>query len=126
MKTNFLNTSALALGLLLAACGSNEGANTQNEVAADDNMSAMMADPNNPFAQAEMQMSERMMAAVGANASETWVRKMIEHHGGAIAMNDILIRQGGDPAVVEKARKTSEDQGREVQQLQRMLQAGGI
>ena len=126
MKTNFLNSSAVSFALLLAACGSNDGAqNSQNE-AADDNMSAMMADPNNPFAQAEMQMHERMMAAVGANASETWVRKMIEHHRGAIAMNDILIRQGGEPAVVEKARKTSEDQGREVEQLTRMLQAGGI
>lgn len=127
MKTNFLNSSAVALGLLLAACGSYEGAqNSQNEAAADDNMSSMMADPNNPFAQAEMQMSERMMAAVGANASETWVRKMIEHHRGAVAMNDLLIRQGGDPAVIEKARKTSEDQGREIQQLERMLEAGSI
>jgi uncharacterized protein (DUF305 family) len=126
MKTNFLNSSAVALALFLAACGSNEGANTENEASAGDNMSAMTADPNNPFAQAEMQMHDRMMAAQGANASETWVRKMIEHHQGAIAMNDILISQGGEAAVVAKARQTSQDQGREVQQLQRMVQAGGI
>ena len=126
MKTNWLNSSAIALGLLVAACGSNEGAqNSQNEAAGAD-MNAMMADPANPFAQSEMQMHERMMAAQGANASETWVRKMIEHHRGAIAMNDILMRQGGDPAVLDKARKTSADQGKEVQQLQRLLEAGGI
>ena len=128
MKTNLLNSSAVAMGLLLlAACGSNDGAqNSQNEASAGEDMNAMIADPNNPFAQSEMQMHERMMAAQGANASETWVRKMIEHHRGAIAMNDVLIGQGGDAAVLEKARKTSEDQGREVEQLERMLRAGGI
>ena len=68
-----------------------------------------------------MQMHERMMAAQGANASETWVRKMIEHHRGAIEMSNVLVNQGGEQAVVEKARKTAEDQRREIQELERML-----
>ncbi|OYX46296.1 MAG: DUF305 domain-containing protein, partial [Sphingomonas sp. 32-66-10] len=51
-----------------------------------DNMPGM----NTPFMPAEMAMHEKMMKAKGANASETWVRKMIEHHRGAIAMSQIV------------------------------------
>jgi uncharacterized protein (DUF305 family) len=89
-------------------------------------MSAMAHDPNNPYGQSEMQMHERMMAAVGANASETWVRKMIEHHRGAVDMTNVLIGQGGDEPVLGKARKAVDDQGREIQLLERMLAGGGI
>ena len=39
----------------------------------------------NPYGPAEMQMHEKMMAATGADASETWVRKMIEHHRGGVS-----------------------------------------
>jgi uncharacterized protein (DUF305 family) len=123
---------AASMLALLSACSGGGGESEDQTAAAPaeqapgDNMAAMASDPNNPYGQAEMQMHERMMAAQGANASETWVRKMIEHHRGAIAMNDIVIGLGGEPAVIEKARKTSEDQRKEIQQLERMLQAGGI
>src|SRR3546814_10880199 len=75
-----------------------------------------------------MQMHERMMAAQGANASETWVRKMIEHHRGAIDMSKVLIGLGEDAPgpVLAMARKTVSDQGKEIQELERMLQAGDI
>ena len=129
MKTfRTLAAAASALAILSACSGSdtsNETATT-NEAAPADNMSAMANDPNNPYGQSEMQMHERMMAAVGANASETWVRKMIEHHRGAVDMSNVLIAQGGDAPVLAKARKTVEDQGREIQMLERMLQGGGI
>jgi uncharacterized protein (DUF305 family) len=72
-----------------------------------------------------MQMNERMMAAVGVNASETWVRKMIEHHRGGVAMSQILFDQGGEQRFVEMARMTIDKQQREIGELERML-AGGI
>ena len=74
------------LALLSACGGSDENQSAQSngqEPMANESAHAM---PSGPFAQAEMQMNERMMAAVGANASETWTKKMIEHHRGAIAM----------------------------------------
>lgn len=127
--TRFMTTTAAVAALALTAACSGEQAAENNQATAtapdataDTNMA--MADPNNPYAQAEMQMGERMMAAVGQNAAETWVRKMIEHHRGAIEMSDILERQGGDPQVVEKARETAEAQRRELQELERMLQGG--
>lgn len=56
----------------------------------------MMATAANPYAPGEMKMHERMMSAMGADASETWVRKMIEHHRGAIEMSRTAIAQAKD------------------------------
>jgi uncharacterized protein (DUF305 family) len=122
IKRALLATSLLAL---LTACGrdSNETAqaNSQQPMA-NESTHAM---PSGPFAQAEMQMHERMMAVVGANASETWAGKMIEHHRGAVAMSQVLIDRGGEQRFVQMARTTIEKQQREIGELERML-AGGI
>jgi uncharacterized protein (DUF305 family) len=127
IRAIFAAASVLAI---VSACSGGEPENqtaaATNEAMPADNMSAMANDPNNPYGQAEMQMHERMMAAVGANASETWVRKMIEHHRGAIDMSNVLIGLGGDAPALAMARKTVSDQGKEIQELENMLQAGGI
>lgn len=124
LKHSLLGTSLLAL---LTACG---GAGDDNQTAQANSQQPMAnesarAMASGPFAQAEMQMNERMMAAVGANASETWARKMIEHHRGAVAMSQILIDQGGEQRFVEMARMTVDKQQREIGELERMV-AGGI
>jgi uncharacterized protein (DUF305 family) len=124
LRHTLLATSLLAL---LAACG---GAGDKANQSAQANSQQQTANgsahamPSGPFAQADMQMSERMMAAVGANASETWLRKMIEHHRGAVAMSQILIDQGGEQRFVEMARMTVDKQQREIGELERMLAAG--
>lgn len=113
---------------LAAGCGGASGSNNQS--AAADNMQAPAmndmthAMPSGPFSQAELEMNERMMAATGANASEAWARKMIEHHRGAVAMSQILIDQGGDAQFVQMARETIEKQQREIGELERMVAAG--
>lgn len=122
---------AICTGMLLslAACGQEGASNDQASAQTDTNTSLnqmTMSDPNNPFSQAEMQMHKRMMAVQGANASETWVRKMIEHHRGAVDMSNVIIGLGGDAPVLALARKIVSDQGKEVQELERLLQAGGI
>lgn len=128
MTRSIMTTAALAALALTAACSGEQAAENNQatavapEMSADANMA--VADPNNPFAEAEMQIGERMVAAVGQNAAETWVRKMIEHHRGAIAMSEILEAQGGDPEVLEKARETAQEQRRELQELEAMLQGG--
>jgi uncharacterized protein (DUF305 family) len=123
-----LRRSVLAVSLLAmaAACG---GGSTDNQSAVNGQEAvgngSAQAMPTGPFAQAEMRMHERMMAATGANASETWVRKMIEHHRGAVEMSQVFIEAGGDPAFVQMARTGAEKQQREIGELERML-AGGI
>lgn len=120
---------AVSLLAMAAACGGSSS--TGNRSTAATNMNDTMGNgsaqamPSGPFSQAEMQMHERMTAATGANASETWVRKMIEHHRGAVGMSQVLIEGGGDPAFVEMARTGAEKQQREIGELERML-AGGI
>lgn len=72
-----------------------------------------------------MQMHKRMIAATGANASETWVRKMIEHHRGAVEISRVLIKAGGDAAFVQMARAGAEKQQPQIGELERLV-AGGI
>src|SRR3546814_15439 len=82
-------------------------------------------DQTNPYAEVVQQMRQRMMAATGVNPSETWMRKMIEHHRGGVAISNVLFDLGGDPQILEKARMTARDQAREAEELERMLQSGG-
>lgn len=77
--------------------------------------------PDKPFAPAMMKMEQAMMAATGSTLGETWARKMIEHHRGAIDMADIMLRQGGDPKILENARMTKDKQTKEIAELQKML-----
>lgn len=126
-----ITRSAVAVSLIAMAAGCGGGSSTNNQTAASANMPASAenasgeAMPSGPYAQSEMQMHERMMVATGANASETWVRKMIEHHRGAVAMSQVLIDGGGDPGLVRMARTGAEKQQREIGELERLL-AGGI
>ncbi|MBA3525517.1 MAG: DUF305 domain-containing protein [Pseudomonadota bacterium] len=122
MRKTFLMGAASAMALLVAACGSNEEP-AQNEIVAANDMNMAMADPNNPFAQAEGQMHQAMAAAVGADPSDTWIRKMIEHHRGAVAMSDIVLAQNPTPDVRAMAEKTKTDQSREISKLEAMLSA---
>ena len=86
-----------------------------------DNMPGM----NTPFMPAEMAMHEKMMKAKGANASETWARKMIEHHRGAIAMSQIVLRQGPDAKTRQMAQKSIAEQNKSIGELQAMLRSMG-
>jgi uncharacterized protein (DUF305 family) len=114
--------TALALSMALSSCGGSE--EPAGNMAVGNEMNAMMADPNNPFAQSEMKMHEAMMAAVGTNAADTWVKKMIEHHRGAVEMSQLLLGQGITGHVADMARQTIESQNREIQLLEKLVAAG--
>ena len=88
-------------------------------------MAAMMKNtPANPYAEAGMAMHHKMMV-VGADASETWARQMIEHHRGAIAMSRIVALQAGDKELRTMAQKIVSMQVREVASLQSWLKRHG-
>ncbi len=80
--------------------------------------------PANPYAEAGMAMHHKMMV-VGANASETWTRQMIEHHRGAIAMSKIAVTQASDKEVRTMAQKVVTMQEKEVASLQSWLKRHG-
>lgn len=121
MNTNLLGVGALALALTLSACGKSEEAT--NGVAAENGMNTTMADAG-PFASADMQMSDAMKKAVGVDASDTWVRKMIEHHRGAVAMSDIALPLARDPNVRRMAQMTIDTQTKEIAELEQMVATG--
>ena len=121
MKKTLFGMSALALVFSLAACGGAK--EPANEVVAND-MNAMMADPNNPFAQSETAMDQAMMAAVGVNAGDSWVSKMIEHHRGAIDMTRIGLAQNPTEDVAQMAQSTIDKQGNEIADLEQLVAAG--
>ena len=124
MKKKLLSSAASAIAVLVAACGINDEA-AQNDAAGND-MNAIMADASNPFAQSEMQMNERMMAAVGTDVGDSWVRKMIEHHQGAVEMSQIVLQQNPRADVAEMARMTIEKQGKEIEDLRRLVKQGSL
>lgn len=81
--------------------------------------------PANPYAESQMRMHKSMMGAVGADASETWVRKMIEHHRGAVEMSKIAVAQAKDKETRDKAQKTMGMQNKEIAELQAWLKRHG-
>ena len=121
--------SAIALLAGLSACGSRtETANNvvTNEATNDmaGNMANMTRDPANPFAQSEGEMDKAMAAAVGTNAADTWARKMIEHHRGAVAMSRVALVQGASGDVAKMAQDTIDMQGKEITVLEEMVASG--
>jgi uncharacterized protein (DUF305 family) len=86
---------------------------------------SMPATAANPYGPAEMQMHEKMMAAMGADAGETWTRKMIEHHRGAVEMSQVALRSTQNPEVRREAQKTIDSQNREIAMLNAMLRKMG-
>lgn len=86
-------------------------------------LSKSAADPASlePYRSAGMAMHEAMMSAKGANVSETYLRKMLAHHRGAIALSDVVIAQGTDSRVRAAAQKTRADQAKEAAMIEAML-----
>lgn len=121
MHRTILIAATSALALAMGACGSGEEAS--NQLAAND-MNSMAADASDRFANAEMQMNERMMAAVGTDVGDNWARKMIEHHQGAIEMSEIGLQQNPTADVAETARMTIEKQRKEIEDIRKLLKDG--
>lgn len=111
--------ASTGLALLLASCGSGVDEAPAADTTAGEEMA--MNDPTNPFAQSETAMNERMMAAFGSDVSDTWVKQMIEHHRGAIAMSEIVLTQSPTPEVLAMAKDTIAKQGKEIEDLTKLL-----
>lgn len=122
MKIIIAATAAVLLAApALAQQMGNEGMNHQGM----DHSQMMQPTAANPYGPDMMKMDERMMAAMGADAGETWTRKMIEHHRGAIAMSQTALRHTQNAEIRREAQKTIASQQREIATLQAMLRKMG-
>ena len=120
MKKTMISMSALALVSTLSACGGQE--EPANDVVAQNDMNAM-ADAG-PFADAEMRMNDAMMAAVGVDAGDSWVRKMIEHHKGAVEMSRQVLTMNPGDHVAGMANSIIEKQTKEIAALEKLVVQG--
>lgn len=125
----YRNTLAVLLSTtLLAACGGGADnaadANASANLMAENAATNTVADPSNPFAQSEMDMDRKMMAAVGVNVGDTWTAKMIEHHQGAVDMSRIVLAQNPSPEAAKLAQQTIDRQSNEIEELRAMRQQG--
>lgn len=115
----------LALGgaLLASACGSNTDTSepAQPEATAS---AGPAAAADNPFAASEQQMSDTMMAAVGADVGDTWALKMIAHHQGAIDMSRQVLAMNPTADVARMAQDTIDKQSKEISDLRKLAKGG--
>lgn len=113
----FNGTGALALLIFLSACGS------ADEPAADQTQAAEMK-TDGPFAKSEMDMDAAMKNAVGVDAADSWVKKMIAHHQGAIDMSREVLGLQPIADVAKMAQMTIEKQGAEIESLKALARNG--
>lgn len=109
---------ALATAASLSACGESSEPTEDAEATA---ITGAEVDPNNPFSQAEAEMNQRMMQAVGANVSDTWLKQIIEHHRGAIEMSEIMLAQNPSEHARHIAEDTIRKQTAEIEKLRALV-----
>jgi uncharacterized protein (DUF305 family) len=91
-----------------------------------DGMAAMTKNTAaNPYAETEMAMLHAMLMAKGTDASETWTRKMIEHHRGVITMSKIALDKAKDTQTRAMAEKIVAAQKQEIAVMQNWLKRHG-
>lgn len=116
----FARTAVATVAMLVAAPAFAQSGMDHSRMGGMD-PSMMQPTAANPYTPAEMKMHDKMMRAVGADATETWVRKMVEHHRGAIEMSQIVLRNTRDPKIRAMATKSVSEQSRDIGQLQAWL-----
>ena len=110
------------LSVALASCGSG-GDDPNRNAGATTSADAPMA-MSGPFAEAETRMNAAMMAAVGIDVSDTWVRKMIAHHRGAVEMSNLVLAQNPSAEVAKMAREIVAKQTAEIADLEKLVAKG--
>lgn len=124
MRKTALVLSAAAM--LLGACSGGEDRKEAdaNAAAANHSVAERHGAGLDPFTAGDREMHEKMTAAVGVNVADTWVRKMIAHHEGAVDMSRVVLGLNPTAEVRRLAETTIDRQGREIEELRGMIRQG--
>lgn len=76
---------------------------------------------SDPFSSSEKKMHHEMTEAKGDTTAETWIKKMIAHHQGAIDMSRVLLESSDHGPTRAMAEETIEKQEKEINKLADML-----
>jgi uncharacterized protein (DUF305 family) len=95
----------LGLSLALGACGESPE-RKDSELAFAESAAEPMSHELGPFFHAETEMNDRMLGAVGTSAADSWVRMMVEHHKGGVAMAQILLDRRPTEPAAQAAHRT--------------------
>ena len=112
-------TGALILAAVLSGCRGEE----DPDLTPEQQMNAIM-EATSPFAEVEIRMDAAMTTAVGIDAGDSWVRKMTEHHKGAIAIAEQVLAMDPDAHVAAMARDTIADAAHELADLRKLVRQG--
>lgn len=74
-----------------------------------------------PYMAADRDMMKAMMEAGSDDVTQSFLRKMLAHHKGGIALSDVLLGRETTGAIAEAARKTREGQRKESAEIEKML-----
>ena len=112
--------------VLVAACSGGDSSQNMSASDIDANADASLnaSGASSPFADAEQKMNDAMMAAVGSDAGDSWAKKMIAHHQGAIDMSQAVLDQNPKPDVAQMARETIAKQQKDIADIQKLLKEG--
>ena len=73
------------------------------------------------YKEADMKMMQDMHITYSGNSDMDFVRGMIPHHQGAIAMAKVQLQYGKNPQMKKMAKKIISDQEKEIAQMQDWL-----
>lgn len=81
----------------------------------------MMNAADDEFMTAMQKMSDDMMQADDADIGKAWMKKMIEHHKGAVEMSRIVLKHSKDKDVEKEAKKTIDENEKSIKEIQSKL-----
>lgn len=123
MKTTRPLTALAIVAALAAATGTGFAQQTGAKQSTDPSAHGQAAADD--YKTSMDKMHEQMMAKKDADPDRAWALKMIEHHRGGIAMDEIVIKHGDDAEAKKMAQKSMDAQKKEIAELESWLDRHG-
>ncbi|TRW99365.1 DUF305 domain-containing protein [Paracoccus sp. M683] len=101
------------------------GAYAQDSGDAGQDMTSAADDATSAYTEAMTQMHEDMMVEPTGDADVDFVRGMIPHHEGAVAMARIVLEHGKDPEIRKLAEEVVAAQESEIEMMRKWLVDNG-